>query len=161
MRASYLKGIMFGLTSGTITTLGMMVGLHSGTHSKLAVLGGVITIAIADAFSDSLGIHISEEADKNKTHKEVWEATITAFLTKFFFALTFIVPLLLLTLNEAIIAGVIWGMATLGLISFLMARDKKEPAWKVMGEHWLIAILVIATTHYVGEWIATTFGTIV
>ncbi len=56
MKESLNTGISFGLTSGVITTLGLIVGLHSGTHSKLAIIGGIITIAIADAFSDALGI---------------------------------------------------------------------------------------------------------
>ncbi len=49
MKAQIRKGFGFGLTSGIITTLGLIVGLHSSTHSKLAVIGGVIIIAIADA----------------------------------------------------------------------------------------------------------------
>jgi len=63
MKSSLKTGLSFGLTSAIITTLGLMVGLHSGTHSRLAVIGGVLTIAIADAFSDAMGIHISEEAE--------------------------------------------------------------------------------------------------
>ena len=54
MKDSLRTGISFGLTSAVITTLGLMVGLHSGTGSKLVVLGGILTIAIADAFSDAL-----------------------------------------------------------------------------------------------------------
>ena len=49
MRAPLRSGISFGLTSGVITTLGLMVGLQSGTQSRLAGVGGVRTIAIADA----------------------------------------------------------------------------------------------------------------
>jgi acid phosphatase family membrane protein YuiD len=60
MKDSLRTGISFGLTSAVITTLGLMVGLHSGTHSKIVVLAGILTIAIADAFSDALGIHVSE-----------------------------------------------------------------------------------------------------
>jgi len=52
-------GLSFGLTSGVVTAVGLMVGLHSGTHSRLAVIGGILTIAVADAFSDALGIHLS------------------------------------------------------------------------------------------------------
>ena len=63
MKDSLRTGICFGLTSAVITTLGLMVGLHSGTHSRLVVLGGILTIAIADAFSDALGIHMSEESE--------------------------------------------------------------------------------------------------
>ncbi|MGZ8381620.1 MAG: hypothetical protein ACXW4C_08190, partial [Nitrospira sp.] len=55
MKASFKTGLSFGLTSGVITTLGLMVGLHSGTHSRTVVIGGILTIAIADAMSDALG----------------------------------------------------------------------------------------------------------
>jgi len=70
MKPSLKAGFSFGLTSGIITTLGLMVGLHSGTHSKIIVLGGILMIAIADAISDSLGMHISTEAGKRKTQRE-------------------------------------------------------------------------------------------
>lgn len=53
MRLSIRKGFSFGLTSGVITTLGLIVGLHSSTHSDLSVIGGILSIAIADAMSDA------------------------------------------------------------------------------------------------------------
>ncbi|MBH0196170.1 MAG: hypothetical protein HP494_11385, partial [Nitrospira sp.] len=65
MKASWKTGLSFGLTSGVITTLGLMVGLHSGTHSRAIVIGGILTIAIADAMSDALGIHVSEESNNS------------------------------------------------------------------------------------------------
>ena len=76
------KGFSFGLTSGIITTLGLIVGLHSGTHSKLVIIGGVLVIAVADALSDALGIHISEESENKHSPREVWESTISTFLSK-------------------------------------------------------------------------------
>lgn len=63
MRHSLKVGFSFGITSGILTTLGLMVGLSSGTNLKLAVVGGILTIAIADSFSDTMGIHISEESE--------------------------------------------------------------------------------------------------
>lgn len=158
MKLSYIKGISFGLTSGIITTLGMMVGLHAGTHSQLAVLGGVLTIAIADAFSDALGIHISEESENVHTTKEIWESTFATFAAKFIFALTFVVPILLFELSQAIWVSIIWGMFVLGGISCWMARSQKQPAWHIIGEHWGIAVVVIIITHYLGQWISMTFG---
>lgn len=158
MKLSYLKGLSFGLTSGIITTLGMMVGLHSGTHSRLAVIGGVLTIAIADAFSDALGIHISEESENVHTTKEIWESTLATFAAKFVFALTFLIPIFLLPLGSAILAGIGWGMLVLGMISYWMAKDQKGSVFGVMGEHLFIALLVIFITHFVGEWINAYFG---
>ncbi|MCB7130183.1 MAG: hypothetical protein J3T61_11670 [Candidatus Brocadiales bacterium] len=68
---SIRTGLSFGLTSGIIMTLGVVVGLHAGTHSKIAVLGGILIIAIADASSDALGIHIAEEFENIHTQKEI------------------------------------------------------------------------------------------
>jgi len=146
------------LTSGIITTLGLIVGLHSGTHSKLAVIGGILTIAMADAFSDALGIHVSEESEAKHTAKEVWIATLSTFCFKFIFALTFIIPVLLLELQMAIIASVIWGLLVLGFFSLRIAKEQKRRAWKVIMEHVLIALAVICIAHLIGDWISATFS---
>ena len=158
MKHSIRTGVSFGLTSGIITTLGLMVGLHSGTHSKLAVIGGVLTVAIADAFSDALGIHVSEESENKHSPKEIWEATVSTFSSKFVFALTFIVPVLLLDLSTAVVVSVIWGLSMLGVLSFAIAKGQKVRAWKIVAEHLIIAAVVIVIAHYVGHWISSTFG---
>jgi VIT1/CCC1 family predicted Fe2+/Mn2+ transporter len=151
MKHSFKVGFSFGSTSGIITTLGLMVGLHSGTHSRIAVLSGILTIAIADAFSDALGIHISEESENKHDAKEIWESTIFTFLSKFVFASTFIVPLLLFKLSTAIIVALIWGVSLLGICSFVLAKSQKAKPFPVVAEHLIIAVAVIATTHYFGD----------
>jgi len=158
MKHSLKTGLSFGLTSGVITTLGLMVGLNSGTHSRLAVIGGILTIAVADAFSDSLGIHISEESENKHTAKEIWESTIFTFFFKFVFALTFIIPVLLLELSTAIVVSVIWGLFMLSILSFSIAKEQKVKPWKVIAEHLIIALVVVVIAHYVGDWIALTFS---
>ncbi len=153
MKDSLRTGISFGLTSAVITTLGLMVGLHSGTHSRIVVLAGILTIAVADAFSDALGIHISEETENIHSAKEIWGATIATFLTKFLFAMTFLVPVLLISLSVAIIVNLIWGLSILTVLSYIIARSQGKPPWKIVGEHLLIAIVVIAITYWMGDWI--------
>ena len=158
MRHSLKTGFSFGSTSGIITTLGLMVGLHSGTHSKLAVIGGVLTVAIADAFSDALGIHMCEESEDKHTEKEIWEATAATFLSKFVLALAFLVPLLLFQLSTAIMVSVVWGLFLLGIFSYYITKEQEVKHWKVVLEHIVIALVVIVITHYVGDWISATFG---
>jgi len=155
MHESWRKGFSFGLTSGIITTLGMIVGLHSSTGSQLIVIGGILAIAVADAFSDALGMHISEEAENKHSHKEIWQATFSTFGAKFFFALTFIVPILLLPLQTAIIASIAYGLTLIAVFSALMARGQKQKVHRVVLEHISIAVAVIIITHFVGDWIAT------
>lgn len=158
MRHSFQTGLSFGITSGIITTLGLMVGLHSGTHSKLAVIGGILTIAIADAFSDSLGIHISEEAENRHTAREVWESTIATFLSKFIFTLTFVVPVLIFSLPTAIIISIVWGLSLLTIFSYHIAKEQNRNPRPIILEHLIIAIVVIIATHFIGELIASVFG---
>ena len=156
MKKAFSTGFSFGLTSGIITTLGLIVGLHGTTNSSLVIIGGILTIAIADAFSDSLGIHISQESENCST-KDVWESTISTFLTKFFFAMTFIIPVVLLDITTAINVSIVWGLIAISAISFNIAKKKKEAAWKVMGEHLFITLIVVVATHFVGDWVAVTF----
>lgn len=155
VRQAIATGVSFGLTSGVITTLGLIVGLHSGTHSTLAVTGGVLTIAVADALSDALGIHIAEESNPRRSALHVWQATLATFAAKLLMALTFMVPLLVFTLGAAIVASVVWGFAVLTLLSWRLARAQGTPPWRVIGEHLLIAAIVVVTTHLLGDWLAS------
>lgn len=158
MQSSLKTGISFGITSGIITTLGLMVGLHSGTHSKIIILGGILTIAIADAFSDALGIHVSEESENTHSSFEIWLSTIATFLAKFIFALTFVVPVVFFELSQAILISIIWGLSILGILSFNLAREQGGNPWGAVFEHLFVAFLVIIATHYTGDFISRTFG---
>lgn len=158
MNHSIKVGFSFGLTSAIITTLGLIVGLEAGTSSRLAVIGGVITIAIADAFSDALGIHVSEESENKHTTKEIWMSTISTFLTKSIFALIFIIPLLIFTLSTAIIVNIIFGFILMSIFSYILAKQQDSKPWHIIGKHLLIAIVVITITHYLGIWISNTFN---
>ena len=151
-------GLFFGATSGVITTIGLIVGLNSGTRSITAVLGGILIIAVADAMSDALGIHLAEEANPDTDHAHVWAATIMTFLTKFIFSISFAVPLLLLPLSQAVIASVIWGLLVIVVLSYFLAKSQDEPPLHIIGEHVGIAVLVLVFSHYIGVWVAATFG---
>jgi vacuolar iron transporter family protein len=153
MKTSWKTGISFGLTSGVITTLGLMVGLHSGTHSRAIVIGGILTIAIADAMSDALGIHVSEESKNSVPVSQVWEATLATFAAKCVVSATFVVPVLISPLDQAIVISIVWGLFLLTVLSFFIARAQTIAPWKVIGEHLLIALCVVAMTHVVGDWV--------
>ena len=158
MKTSLKTGLSFGLTSGVITTLGLMMGLNSGTHSRAVVLGGIVTIAVADALSDALGIHISEESKNNGNVSEIWESTIATFVAKFLIAMTFVAPVLWLPLEDAMTVSVVWGLSLLAVLSYFLARAQQIPAWKVIAEHLVIGVSVIVSTHYLGDRIHSTLS---
>ncbi|MBI4721610.1 MAG: hypothetical protein HY769_01155 [Candidatus Stahlbacteria bacterium] len=158
MKHSLKVGMSFGLTSGVITTLGMIVGLHSSTHSRLVVISGILLIAITDALSDAMGTHISEESENTHSSKEIWEATFATFLSKFIFALTFIVPVLLFRLSVAIVVCIVWGLSLLTLFSLYIAKQQGQKGYIVALEHLAIVIVVIIITHLIGDKFASFMG---
>ncbi|MBT3405136.1 hypothetical protein HN832_04405 [archaeon] len=151
MKHSIRKGVGFGVTSGIITTLGLLIGLNSSTHSKIVILSGIMVIAFADALSDSMGMHISEEFGLGRKTKEIWQATIYTFFTKFLVTLTFIIPLLILTLRQAIITDLIWGFFLIISFSYFIAKQKHEKKSKVILEHFLITVVVLIISNYIGK----------
>ncbi|GJQ59470.1 MAG: hypothetical protein D8M57_10000 [Candidatus Scalindua sp. AMX11] len=153
MKESLKTGVTFGLTSGTITTLGLMIGLYSSTNSRSVVIGGILTIAVADSLSDALGIHISEEANPAKTTLEVWAATLAAFLSKLY-SIVFVVPVLLFDLSVAVNINVILGVSLLTILSYFLAKSQGTKPWKVILEHLTIIVAVVVLTHFLGKLIA-------
>lgn len=145
-------GLFFGATSGVITTLGLMVGLQAGTQSLAAVFGGVMVIAVSDAMSDAMGIHLAQESDPESTRGHIWAATLATFVSKFVVAATFALPLLWLPLDQAVIVAVVWGLVIVTVMSYLLARLQRASAWAAIAEHIAIALVVVFISHYVGVW---------
>jgi len=157
MKLSIRKGFSFGLTSGIITTLGLLIGLYFSTHSKMVVLGGILTIAIADAMSDALGIHISEESENKYSTKEIWQSTFITFITKFIFALSFVIPVLILEIRIAVYVSIVWGLSLLTALSYYIAKETKQKSFSVISEHLVVTVIVIVLTYFVGKFISSVF----
>lgn len=157
MKNSLKTGFNFWATSWIITTLGLMVWLALGSGSSVLVIGWVLTIAVADSLSDALGIHISEES-KNQSHKAVWMSTIATFLTKFIFTMSFIIPVLFFSLRTAVIISIVWGLLLIFLLSYKVAKDRKDNILHTTLEHIGITILVIILTYFIGIWISKNFS---
>ena len=150
-------GFSFGLVSGVITCLGLIVGLAFGTQSRIAVIGGIVTIAIVDALSDALGIHIAEEAEGIHSNAEVWTSTFATFASKFTMSISFLVPVLLLDLEPAVAASVAWGLFAVAIVSWRLAKRQSEPVSSVVIEHVGVAVVVVAASAIVGRWVARVF----
>lgn len=151
-------GIYFGATSGVITTIGLIAGLYAGTDSLVAVLGGILVVAVSDAMSDALGIHLAQEADPESNSAHIWAATISTFLTKLIVALTFALPLIFLTLDVAVVVSVGWGLIVIVLLSYYLARTQKAAVLPVIAEHLAIAIVVVTLAHFIGVWVQSVFS---
>ena len=154
---SLKTGLGFGLASGIITTLGLIVGLNAGTSSLKVVIAGILTIAVADALSDSFGIHISEEAD-GESKKHIWKATFYTGFFKFIVAISFLVPLIFFELNSAIYVMIGWGVLLLGSFSYFIAKWNKSNPITTTGEHLFVAGVVLVLAYYAGHFAGILVG---
>lgn len=151
-------GLFFGATSGVITTIGLIAGLHAGTQSRVAVLGGILVVGFADAMSDAMGIHLAQEADPESTEEHIWAATLWTFVTKLVVALSFAFPVIWFPLGLAVAVSVGWGLVVITLLSAVLARIQKVRPLTVVTEHLVIAIVVVALSHYIGVWVNNAFA---
>jgi vacuolar iron transporter family protein len=150
------RRFIFGATTAVITNMGLITGLFFIPNAKMTIIGSILVIALADNISDSLGIHIFQEAEKLKI-KEVWLSTLTNFLTRFLVSMVFVLVISLMPIEEAVVGLVVLGMALLAVISFFVARSQNRNPLFAIAEHIGIAILVILASHWIGEWIAVKF----
>jgi len=157
MNKILLKSLSFGLTSGIITTLGFIISFYFATQSKILIIGGIITIAVADSFSDALGMHLSVESENKYSTKEIWITTLITFASKALFTLTFIVPFILFADDTALIVCVLWAFLILILLSYILAKKQNKNPLHIIFEHVLISVFVIFATYFIGMWINRTF----
>ena len=146
----------FGGTSAIITILGLIIGLDSTANPKVAIIGGILVIALADNISDSLGIHIFQESEC-VDKKEVWLSTLTNFLTRLFVSFSFVALVALLPMTLAVPCSIIWGMGLLAAISYAIARGRGLNPYPAILEHFSIAIAVIIASEFAGKWLIKRF----
>ncbi len=143
------RGFGFGLTSGVITTLGLIIGLYTSTEQIAVVIAGIVSIAVADAFSDALGMHISEEASRG-TKKSIWKVTAYTFASKLLIASSFAIPVFLLDHIHAVIVCIIYGLSLILAYSYFISVKQGKKPYVAMVEHTLIACAVIVITYIIG-----------
>ena len=152
-----LTNFSFGGTSAIITNMSIIIGLGSVDIPKSAIVTSLLVIAIADNISDSLGIHIYRESESCGI-RESFVSTASNFLTRLFISLVFILIIILLPILTAQLVSIIWGLLTLTVISYLIAKkNQQKPAVELI-KHIGVAVLVIAASKYVGTLIHSHFG---
>jgi VIT1/CCC1 family predicted Fe2+/Mn2+ transporter len=143
-----------GATAAITTSMGLIAGLAHGESSRISIVTGLLVIAFADNISDSLGIHIYKESE-GASKSDIRSSTFGNFFVRLVLALTFVLFVLLLPSNLALIVSSIWGLALLAVLSYLIARRKNtRPTWEIAW-HLAVALFVIAVSKLVGHLIAT------
>lgn len=154
---THLTKYSFGATSAIVTSLAFIVSLSGNVEPRMPIIGSLLVFAIADNISDSLGIHIFQESDLKKPGI-VNVSTLSNFATRFCLILSFIGIVYLLPIQAAVILSVIWGIAILMSLSYLIALEQERNPIRDLLTHLAIATLVIVSSLLLRSWITAVFG---
>ena len=153
---THLTKFSFGVTSAIVTSLAFIVGLSESINSRFAIIISLSVFAVADNISDSLGLHIFQESDLKKS-KVVNVSTFSNFFARFMIVAVFILLVAFLPINYAVIVSIIFGISLLSVLSYFIAKEQKTNPYKSILEHLAIAILTIAVSYFLREWIVNFF----
>lgn len=150
MNLNLKTGVNFGLISGILVTIGIVVGLVSAGSSKEIIMSAVLVVAFADAFSDSLGIYLSNNNPGEKAG--VWQSLSIAFFAKLIVASTFLIPLFLAANKVAMVICVAWSALLLIFVGYyLNLGDEKKNFVATIVKYLIILVLVSLISYYIGN----------
>jgi VIT1/CCC1 family predicted Fe2+/Mn2+ transporter len=152
-----LENYVIGSSAAIITNVSLIVGLGTAHAGKGPILGGLLTLAIADNISDSLGIHLyKESAGSGKRLSSI--ATVLNFLSRLLVSLSFVAIVLVFPTSQAIIVAIGWALLLLYLVTYLIGRRNHESSVFETVKHVSIAVGVIALSWGVGRLIGDHFN---
>ena len=151
-----LSSYIFGGAAAIITNVSLIVGMGSAHAGKGPIIGALLTIAIADNISDSLGIHLYKEAEGYEGKLSLF-ATALSFLSRLVVSFSFIAIVLVFSISQAIPVAIVWGHLLLTLISYLINRSRKRQSVLEVLKHLLVAVSVIVLSRYAGYLIGKHF----
>ena len=143
-----VSNFSFGAVSAVITCLALITSFDTSAASRLGIIGSLCIIALADNISDTLGIHIYQEGEFSSFQK-VWRGTLSNFMVRLCVIFVFIVFVLFLPPLFAIVCSLLYGFSILTGISYLVARKRNRDPKMVIGEHLVIALLVLGLSKYI------------
>jgi predicted neutral ceramidase superfamily lipid hydrolase len=144
------KYFSFGATSAVITGLAVIVGLSRTANPEIGITTALVVIAIADNISDSFGIHVHQESQKESV-AEVRKTTFTNFVTRVAVVSIFVLLVILLPVNAAVASSICFGMAVISVISYFIAKERDAKPHKIVFQHLLITVLVIIGSYFLRE----------
>lgn len=146
------QGFFFGLNSGVITTCGVISGLIQTNITRKVLIISVLSLAIADSFSESYGLYLSKKAeDISDFTKGPLISLVSLFFTKFIIVISFLIPLLFtksLKMYKNLYWVIGWSVLLLLILDISLCRMRNENICYYIIPHLIVLFVVIYSTKY-------------
>ena len=146
---SDLRRLSFGGPAAIVTSMALIVGLGTTGTAKAAVVGSLLVIGLADNLTDSLSVHIYQEAER-LAHRQALRTTIANYIARAAVTASFVLLVLLLPMQTAAFAAVAWGIFLLSGLSYLLAKARQAGAFGEIVKHAGVALGVIVISKAIG-----------
>jgi VIT1/CCC1 family predicted Fe2+/Mn2+ transporter len=150
-----IYNLSFGVTSAIMTSLAIVVGL-GGTANSMTIITALLIIAVADNISDSFGIHIYKESECS-SKKEVKETTFGNFIARLITTSIFIIFVIFLSTDLAMIFSAIFSLLSIGIMSYFISLHQKKNPYTSILKHLSIAIIILISSLLLREVISNIF----
>jgi len=152
-----LRWISFGSPAAIVTSMALIVGLDTATASRATVLASLLIIGIADNLSDSLSVHIYQEAERLVQH-HAFRTTVANYVARFLVAGSFFLVFLMLPATAAVFVSMAWGFFLLAVLSYLLAKARHVSALGEIVKHTGVAAAVVLVSKLTGLAIRSLVG---
>lgn len=148
-----IRHVAFGATAAVVTSVGLIAGFGAAAVSRRALVSSLLIIALADNLSDSLSLHLEQEAE-NLEPRSAFLATVLNFAVRLAVALSFVALVWLAPPPSALVISLVWGAGLLGGLSYGVARQKRVSPGREVLKHLVVALVVVLVSGLVGRWLA-------
>jgi VIT1/CCC1 family predicted Fe2+/Mn2+ transporter len=132
--------------------MGLIIGLGAAQASTATIVSGLLIIGLADNMTDSLSIHMYQEAERLE-ERSAFRATTSNFVARILTVLGFVAIVLLLPQRASGVLALAWGCLLLAAIRHAVARARGASPLRETTKHLGVAALVIIASRLIGEWI--------
>ncbi len=144
-----LRRLSFGGPAAIVTSMALIVRLGTATTAKAAIIGSLLVIGLADNLTDSLSVHIYQEAEP-LAHRQALHTTIANYIARLTVTATFVLLVLLLPMQTSAFAAIAWGLFLLSGLSYLLAKARQVSATGEIFKHAGVALGVIVMSKAIG-----------
>ena len=142
MTMKKINRISFGGRAAIVTSMALITGLNAVGTGKSTLITALLIAALADNISDSLSIHIYQESVR-LDEREAFIGTLSNFITRLLGSLSFVFLVVVFSPAIVVLVSIVWGMLLLGLLSYLLARERNVGIISEIIKHLVVAAAVL------------------
>jgi VIT1/CCC1 family predicted Fe2+/Mn2+ transporter len=149
--------VSFGGTAAIVTSMAIVTGLNAVSASEKTIITALLIAALADNLTDSLSVHVYQESERLE-EKEAFKGTLTNFVVRLVLCVSFAILVATLPTYLALVCSIVWGMLLLGILSYVLAKERGVPPVSEAVKHIAVACAAVLVSRLIGNWINGQIG---